>query len=101
MRAGEVLERATGGCDVADDAIVDIGDVHHPRHAQARPGQVPADQVAEQKSSEVADVRRAVDGRPTAVNPSMPWLERPKLFLLVTERVRQVQHAPRIIADGR
>ena len=60
----------------ADDLVVDVGDVHDPRHAVAAPAQVADEQVGEQERAEVADVGRPVDGRAAGVDPDGRRLER-------------------------
>ena len=91
MRRGQLVERAALGREVADDPIVNVGDVHHPRHPVARPAQVAADQVAREERAEVADVRRAVDGRPAGVHAHMAGLERREFLELAAEGVGEMQ----------
>ena len=96
--SGQLVERAAGGLQVADDPIVDIGDVHHPRHSVARPFEVAAGQVAEQERAEVAHMGRAVDGRPARVHAYMPGLEWCEIFDLPAEGIGQAQrHAPMFV----
>ena len=74
-----VGERLVGdplGGGAADDLVVDVGQVHDPRHAQAAVAQVADEEVGEQERPEVADVGRAVDRRPAAVDPDVAGLER-------------------------
>ena len=73
---GQLVERAARWLEVANDPIVDIGDVHHPGDAVARPLEVATQQVAEQERAEVADVGRAIDRRPAAVHADVAGLER-------------------------
>ena len=102
VRRGQLIERHARGLEVANDPIVDIGDVHHPGDAIAGPLQVAAQHVAEQERAEVADVGWAVDGRPAAVHADVAGLDRLEILELAAEGVGQMQrHEPRIIADGR
>ena len=65
-----------GGRRAADDLVVDVGDVHHPRDPQAAVAQVADEDVGVQEAPEVADVDRAVDRRAAAVDPDVAGLER-------------------------
>ena len=65
---GERLDRLAGGGRPADDLVVDVGDVHDPRHLLAAPPEVAHQQVGEQERPEVADVGGPVDGRAARVD---------------------------------
>ena len=54
---------------VADDLVVDVGDVHDPRHRVALPVEVAAHEVGEHEAPEVAHVGGRVHGRPAGVHP--------------------------------
>ena len=71
VAVGEVVDPGPGGSGAADDLVVDVGDVHDPRHRIAAPAQVPDQQVGEQERAEVADVGRSVDGRSAGVDPDV------------------------------
>ena len=86
---GERLDRLAGRRRAADDLVVDVGDVHDPRHAQAAPAQVTDEQVGEQERAEVADVRRAVDRRPAGIHPDVVRRERDQRPRLARQRVLQ------------
>src|SRR5256885_2181403 len=70
-----------------DDLVVDVGDVHHPRHPQAPVAKVPDEQVCEEERPEVPDMGRAVDRRPAAVDPHVPGFERIEWPDLARQRV--------------
>ena len=55
------------GC-AADDLVVDVGDVHDPRHRVAPPAQVADEEVGEQERPEVPDVGGPVDRRSARVD---------------------------------
>ena len=75
------------GGGAADDLVVDVGQVHDPGHAQAAVAQVADQQVGEQERPEVADVRRAVDRRPAAVDPDVAGLDGLERAELAGQRV--------------
>ena len=64
VRRRQLVERAAGRLQVADDPIVDIGDVHHPRDLVARPAQVAAD--AGRPAGRRGSCRRATGRRRSA-----------------------------------
>ncbi len=85
----ELPDRDALGPGASDDLVVDVGDVHHPRHLEAAVTQVADQQVGEQERAEVADVGRAVDGRTAAVDPDVARLERDELARRAGHRVEQ------------
>ena len=96
------MRDALGG-RAADDLVVDVGEVHDPRHAQAAVAQVADQEVREQEGPEVADVGRAVDRRAAAVDPDVAGLERLEGAGLARERVLQADRhaAVRSVATAR
>ena len=89
------------GRGVADDLVVDVGDVHDPRDRVALPGEVAAQQVGEHEAPEVADVRRRVDRRTAAVHPTSPGLERLERLQGAAERVAEREAHPSHHPDER
>ena len=59
MARGQLADGHALRVGVADDLVVDVGDVHHPGDRVALPGEVTAQQVGEDEAAEVADVGRA------------------------------------------
>ena len=86
---GDHIDPLTRRRSAADDLVVDIGDVHHPRDRVPAPAQVSDEQVAEQERPKVADVGRAVYRRAARVDADMARLQRHQRPGLPRERVVQ------------
>ena len=92
---GELLDGLAGGARAADDLVVDVGQVHDPRHPEAAVAQVADEQVGEQERPEVPDVGRPVDRGAAGVDPDVAGLERLERADLARERVPETEaHAP-------
>ena len=72
--------------------VADVSDVHHLPHRKARPGQRPADEVAEQERAEVADVDGPVHGGAAGVHRHGPRCQRPDRLDRTGQRVVEAQH---------
>src|SRR5438067_1141194 len=71
------------------DAVVDVGDVHHVRHAVATDAQVALEQVVEEVAAEVADMR-VIPHRGTAgVETYVAGLQGRELFAHPAQGVEQ------------
>ena len=84
---GELVDPDSRRRRAPDDLVVDVGDVHDPRDAQAAVAEVADEQVGVEEAPEVADVGRAVDRRPAAVDPDVARLERLERPRLAGQRV--------------
>ena len=62
-----------------DDVVVDVGDVRDVADLEARPLEVAAQHVEHEREAAVAEVRRAVDGRPAHVHRHLARLARREL----------------------
>ena len=91
---GQLADADARGGRAADDLVVDVGDVHHPRDAQAAVAQVADEDVGEEEGPEVADVGRAVDRRAAAVDPDVAGLERLERPGLAGHRVLESDRHP-------
>ena len=68
LEAGAVLaDGLAGGCGVADDLVVDVGDVHDVVQGEAVEAGGAAEDVDVQEGAEVADVAVVVDGGAAAI----------------------------------
>ena len=76
---------------LVQDAVVDVGEVHHVCDAIPRHTQVSPDEVIEEESAEVADVRVVPHRRAARVHAHVAVLERLELFLGTRERVVESQ----------
>ena len=92
---GQLADGDALGSRVADDLVVDVGDVHDPGHGVAAPGQVAAQEVGEEEAPEVADVGRRVDRRPAAVDADVGRVERLEGLERAAERVAEAQRHER------
>ena len=88
---GELVDRLSTLGRLLDDAILDIGEVHHLRDLVPLLAQDPAKQVLKQKGAEVADVGIVVNRRAARVHPDVSRLERHELFDLAAHRVVQAK----------
>jgi hypothetical protein len=88
---GVFLERLVLRHGVANDLVVDIGDVHHVVEREAVGAEGLAQQVDENEGAEVADVREIVDGWATGVHADRVVARGGKLFELLGERVVETQ----------
>jgi hypothetical protein len=70
--------------------MTDIGDVPNLRDLVPVILQHPAQDVAQNERSKIADVDVVVDGGSTAVDPGASRLDRHELLELVAKRIRQV-----------
>src|SRR6266550_2523438 len=81
------------GCGRAlDDLVVDVRDVHDPRHPQAAPTEVADEDVGVEEAPEVPDMHGSVDGRAAAVHPDVARLERLERPRLARQRVVEADH---------
>ena len=98
---GQLADGDARGGRVADDLVVDVGDVHDPRHRVALPGQVAAQQVGEQEAPEVADVGGRIDRRAAAVHAHVRRVERLERLERAAQRVPEAQRHRGHHADER
>src|ERR1700693_533701 len=84
---GELVDRLAMLGGLLDDAVLDVGQIHHLGDAVSLLQQDPAQQVLEEKGAEVADVRVVVDGRTARIHPDVAHFDRLELFHLPTHRV--------------
>src|SRR5205807_8516341 len=92
-------DAALGG--VADDPVLDVGDVDHVRQAIAAEAEVPPEQVVEEEGPEVADVREVPDGWAAGVEADVPGLERFELLLAAAGGVVQEECHVEVIRGAR
>src|ERR1700732_412016 len=83
----ELVDRLPMLGRLLDDAVLDIGQVHHLGHAVSQREQLPPKQVFEEEGPEVADVRIVVDGRTARIHPDVAHFDRLELFHLATQGV--------------
>jgi hypothetical protein len=76
---------------VADDFVLDVGDVHHVVEREAARAQRAAKDILKGKSPEVADVDVGIDGRSAGVHPDRLAIRRGKFFETLRERVVEAQ----------
>ena len=92
---GVLLDGEAGGGGVANDLVVDVGDVHHMAERHAFALEEAAQHIDLQERPEVADVSVVVDGRPASVHAqrlAIGWL---KLFDRVGEGIEKTDgHFP-------
>src|ERR1700694_202554 len=88
---GELVDRLAMLRRLLDDAIFDIGEVHHLRDAVPLLEEDPAQEILEEEGAEVADVGIVVDGRAARVHPNLAWFDRCEFFELTAHRVVQAQ----------
>ncbi len=75
-----------------DDAIFDVGDVHHVRDLEAFELQVTAQDVSGDGAAEVADVTVVPDSWTTVIKAHLAIIERVKLFDPAGECVSKSEH---------
>jgi hypothetical protein len=85
---GQIL---SGGRGIANDLVLDVGDVHDLLHAQAAELEVASQQIAPQEGAHVADVQMVVDGRPARVHAHFARNERLEGLFLARERVEKLE----------
>src|ERR1700694_1708686 len=88
---GELIDRLAMLRGLLDDAVLDIGEVHHLRDLVALLEEDPAQQILEEEGAEVADVGIVVHRWTAGVHPNVALLDRYELFHPATHRVVQAQ----------
>src|SRR6266446_4023835 len=88
---GELVDRLAVLGGLLDDAVLDVGEVHHLGDAISLLEEDPAQQVLEEESAEVTDVRIIVDGRAAGVHANVARLDRHELFQPAAHRVVEAQ----------
>ena len=83
---GEFGHRRAAGSALDDDLVVDVGDVHDPRHLPAGVDEVTLDGVEDHWADHVANVARLVDRRSTEIHPHLAGAHRLQRLLLPRER---------------
>ena len=76
-----VFADSYSGCGgVADDAVVDVGQIHHVRQLEAAQLQEAAQNILKDECAEIADMREVVDRRAAGVHVHNPRLQRDERF---------------------
>ena len=87
----ELVDRLAMLGRLLDDAVLDVGQVHHLGDAIPLLEEDAAQQVLEEEGAEVTDMRIIVDGRAAGVHPNVAWLDRHELFQPAAHRVVEAQ----------
>ena len=88
---GVLLDGLAGERGVADDLVVDVGDVHDVLDLHAELAQEAAEDVDVEEGAEVADVAVVVDGGAAGVHAQGAAVDGRKGFGLQAERVEEMQ----------
>src|SRR5207253_9559109 len=88
---GELVDGDSGIRRFLDDAVLDIGQIHHLRHLVTLLSQHAPKQILEEERSKIPDVSKIVHRRAAGVHPNVTRLERSKLFDLAAHGVVQAQ----------
>jgi hypothetical protein len=89
---GDVLPRTILTLRAVDDVVVDVGDVRHELHVEARPfKEAPKDVVAQRRAA-VAEMGWPINGRATQVDTDLARLAKSQLTHGASRGVIQVQH---------
>ena len=78
----EIRERPPRCARVADRLVIHVGEIHHPQHVEPARFQMPLEQILENVSAKISDVRVVIDRRSAGVHPhEFPRrIERRELF---------------------
>ena len=98
---GELLHRRAASGALDDDLVVDVGDVHDPRHLPAGVDEVALDGVEDHRADHVADVTRLVDRRPAEIHPHLAGTHCLERLLLARERAVNLDLRQGLLRLGR
>ncbi len=91
VRFDVLADRDPGVHRLVEDAVVDVGEVHHVGHLVAADLKMAAGEVIDEKSPKVPDVRVVPDCRPARVHAGMAWFEGLEHVLRARQRVVKLQ----------
>src|SRR5438105_5319157 len=79
------------GVGIADDFVLDVGDVHDLAHAQSAVLEIAPQHVAPDEGAVVSDVEMAVDGRTAGIHPHLARDDRNECFLFAGQGVEKTK----------
>ena len=80
-----------------NDLVVNVSEVHDPADGVAARTQPAHEEVGEEEATEVADMRRAINGWAAGVDADLFWVERRKGSCRARECVAQLEAAHRVV----
>src|SRR5262245_18958175 len=96
---GVIVDTQTRLLRLRDDAVFDVGNVHHVSDFETLELQVAAQDVGSDRAAEVTDVTVVPDGWTTVIETHLAFFERVELFNTTRQCITESQHDTPILTQ--